>query len=155
MKKNEVSRRNLSRMAEPKKQGLCVNVGLFSKYSSRGWKLLFWPTFHWISGGFQYQPGSFQPSRLQCFLGQEFLADCGVCQRAPAHAAPQAWLVLTDVRHVTVWLEFQHQQQMIESLCFGGVGPVAGGCLNPAWDWPVLQTLLFLRSLIMRFVSQI
>lgn len=111
--------------------------------------------FYWISGGFQYQPGSFQPSRLQCFLGQEFLADCGVCQRAPAHAAPQAWLVLTDVRHVTVWLEFQHQQQMIESLCFGGVGPVAGGCLTPAWDWPVLQTLLFLRSLIMRFVSQI
>lgn len=131
------------------KQRLCGNAGLFS----RGWKLLCM-TFHRISACFQYQPGSSRPSRLQCFgagslggrshvpagpgprwsTGLIAFDRCETCDRMtriPASAA--------DDRVSVLWCSSARRWWVSD----------------PARDWPVLQILHFLRSLIMRFGSQI
>lgn len=135
------------------RQPLCGNVGLFSLYLSRVWKL-FCVTFHWISACFRYQLGSSRPSRLQCFgagslgwrsyvpagpgprwsTGLIAFDRCETCDRMtriPASAA--------DDRVPVLWWSSAH--------CWW--------VSDPAWDWPVLQILHLLRSLIMRFGSPI
>lgn len=83
-------------------------------------------------------------------FGQEVLADSWVCvSGSQPRVGAGAWLFLTDVRHVTVQLEFHYWQQMIESLCCAGFQAFSGGRLS----WPVtaVQVLCFLKQMSVSF----
>lgn len=88
-----------------------------------------------------YDLGDFS---VGCFSGRKSRPTPAYVPVGPCLHRPGVWLFLTDVRHVTVQLEFHYGQQMIESLCcvvlrlrLVGVWPdldLSGQLENKIWE---------------------